>query len=119
MEAERRPDVDIEDEIDLLCRSFAPLKASRGYFTIKSVKGRVRLIGNVRSPQARRVLLDNVPHIRGVVACDGSELYDDGMIRFALGQLLPPCVVSSVPYCAVSFAGNFPGGAVAHPLIRP
>ena len=117
MEAERRPDVDIEDEIDLLCRSFAPLKASRGYFTIKSVKGRVRLIGNVRSPQARRVLLDNVPHIRGVVACDGSELYDDEMIRFAVGQLLPPGVVSSVHYGAVALTGDLPDGAVADEII--
>src|SRR5258706_3545244 len=98
MEAERRPDVDIEDEIDLLCRSFAPLKASRGYFTIKSVKGRVRLIGNVRSPQARRGLLDNVPHIPAGGACDRSGFYDDRMIRVGLGQMLAPWDVFRVTY---------------------
>jgi osmotically-inducible protein OsmY len=118
MEAERRPDVDIEEEVDLLCRSFAPLKASRGYFTVKSVKGRVKIAGNVRSPQARRVLLDNVPHIRGVVSCDGSELYDDEMIRFAVGQLLPPGVVSSVHYGAVALTGNLPDGASADEIIN-
>src|SRR5215470_1714873 len=111
MEPERRPDVDIEEEVDLLIRSFAPLKASRGYFTVKSVKGKVKIAGNVRSPQARRVLLDNVPHIRGVVSCDGTELYDDEMIRFAVGQLLPPGVVSSVHYGAVALTGDLPDGA--------
>jgi osmotically-inducible protein OsmY len=118
MEAERRPDVDIEEEVDLLIRSFAPLKASRGYFTVKSVKGRVKIAGNVRSPQARRVLLDNVPHIRGVVSCDGSELYDDEMIRFAVGQLLPPGVVSSVHYGAVALTGDLPDGASADEILN-
>lgn len=118
MEAERRPDVDIEEEVDLLIRSFAPLKASRGYFTVKSVKGKVKISGNVRSPQARRVLLDNVPHIRGVGSCDGAELYDDEMIRFAVGQLLPPGVVSSVHYGAVALTGDLPDGASADEILN-
>lgn len=110
---ERRPDVDIEEEIELLTRSFAPLKASRGYFTAKCVNGKVTVKGNVRTPQARRVLLDNIPHIRGVVECDGSELYDDEMIRFAVGQLLPPGVAASVHYGAVALTGHLPDGASA------
>jgi osmotically-inducible protein OsmY len=108
---ERRPDVDIEEEIELLTRSFAPLKASRGYFAAKSVNGKVTVKGNVRTPQARRVLLDNIPHIRGVVECNGSELYDDEMIRFAVGQLLPPGVASSIHYGAVALTGHVPDGA--------
>src|SRR5258707_9463336 len=109
--AERRPDIDIEEEIEQLTRSFAPLKASRGYFTAKSQNGHVKVVGNVRNPQARRVLMDNIPHIRGVVECDGTELYDDEMIRFAVGQLLPPGVSGSVHYGAVALAGHLPGGA--------
>jgi osmotically-inducible protein OsmY len=110
---ERRPDVDIEEEIELLIRSFAPLKASRPYFTIRSIEGNVKVEGNVRNPQARRVLLDNIPHIRGVVGCDSSQLFDDEMVRVAVGQLLPPGVVSNVHYGAVALTGKLPEGASA------
>ena len=115
---ERRPDVDIEEEIELLTRSFAPLKASRGYFTAKSVGGKVMVKGNVRTPQARRVLLDNIPHIRGVADLDGSALYDDEMIRFSVGQLLPPGVVASVHYGAVALTGHLPEGASAATIVE-
>ncbi len=115
---ERRPDVDIEEEIELLCRSFAPLKASRGYFKATSVDGHVKVHGNVRNPQARRVLLDNIPHIRGVVDCAGSDLYDDEMIRFSVGQLLPPGVLASVHYGAVALTGTLPEGASADAIVE-
>jgi osmotically-inducible protein OsmY len=110
---DRRPDEDIEEEIELLIRSFAPLKASRGYFKFKSTNGHVVLEGNVRNPQARRVLIDNVPHIRGTVDVDSSKLYDDEMVRVAVGQLLPPGVVASVHYGAVALTGQLPDGADA------
>jgi osmotically-inducible protein OsmY len=110
---ERRPDVDIEEEIGQLVRSFAPLKASYGYFAYKSSGGVVKVTGNVRTPQARRVLLDNIPRITGVVSCDNSELYDDDQIRFAVGQLLPPGIFASVHYGAVALTGRLPDGASA------
>src|SRR5258707_4713985 len=114
----RRPDVDIEEDIDQLVRSFAPLKASRGYFKVLSVNGKVKVTGNVRSPQAHRVLMDNIPHIRGVVSCDGAELYDDEMIRFAVGQLLPPGVNASVHYGAVALTGELPSGTSAQTIMK-
>src|SRR5450432_572157 len=113
----RRADEDIEEDIDQLVRGFAPLKASRGYFHVKSIKGNVKLAGNVRSPQAHRVLMDNVPGVRGVVSCDGAELYDDEMIRFATGQLLPPGVNASVHYGAVALTGELPSGASAQMIM--
>lgn len=109
----RRPDVDIEEDINALVRSFAPLKASRPYFTFQSVDGHIKLTGNVRSPQARRVLLDNVPRIKGVIDCHASDLYDDETVRFAVGQLLPPGVFSNVHYGAVALTGRLPDGASA------
>ncbi len=115
---ERRPDVDIEEEIELLIRSFAPLKASRKYFTFKSTDGNVVVEGNVRNPQARRVLLDNIPHIRGVVSCDSSRLYDDEMVRVAVGLLLPPGVLASVHYGAVALTGKLPDGASADAIMK-
>ena len=108
-----RPDEDIEEEIELLIRSFSPLKTSRGYFSYKSVDGHVTVNGNVRSPQARRVLVDNIPHIRGVVSCDSTKLVDDEMVRIAVGELLPPGVLASVHYGAVGLTGNLPEGASA------
>jgi osmotically-inducible protein OsmY len=115
--SERRPDMDIEADIDALTRSFAPLKASRGYFTVQSNNGVIKIQGNVRSPQARRVLLDNIPNVRGVISCDTSELYDDEMIRFAIGQLLPPGVLSNVHYGAVALTGQLPEGASADAVV--
>jgi len=115
---ERRPDVDIEEEIELLSRSFAPLKASRGYFKAQSVNGHIKVHGNVRTPQARRVLLDNIPHIRGVVDCDGDELYDDQMIFFAVGQLLPPGVLANVHYGAVALTGSLPDGVNSDTIVN-
>ncbi len=112
-----RPDEDIEEEIELLIRSFSPLKSSRGYFTYKSVDGHVVVEGNVRSPQARRVLLDNIPHIRGVVSCDSAKLVDDEMVRIAVGELLPPGVLASVHFGAVALTGNLPDGASADTII--
>jgi osmotically-inducible protein OsmY len=108
---DRRPDVDIEEEIELLIRSFAPLKASRSYFTAKSTGGHVVLAGNIRSPQARRVLVDNIPHIKGVSSVDSTNLYDDEMVRLAVGQLLPAGIVASVHYGAVALTGELPVGA--------
>jgi osmotically-inducible protein OsmY len=113
-----RPDVDIEEEIGQLVRSFSPLKASRGYFTFRSVNGHVTLEGNVRNPQARRVLLDNIPRIQGVEQVDHSKLYDDEMIRFAVGQLLPPGVFASVQYGAVALTGRLPAGASAETITQ-
>ncbi len=115
---DRRPDLDIEEEIELLIRSFAPLKASRGYFKFKSTNGHVTVEGNVRNPQARRVLLDNIPHIRGVVSCDSTKLYDDEMVRVAVGELLPPGVLASVHYGAVALTGHLPEGASADTIVK-
>ncbi len=115
---ERRPDVDIEEEIGQLVRSFSPLKASRSYFTYKTSGGHVKVSGNVRSPQARRVLLDNIPRIKGVVSCDGSELYDDEMVRFAVGQLLPPGVFANVHFGAVALTGRLPDSASADTIVN-
>jgi len=109
--SERRPDEDIEEEIGTLIRTYPPLKASRPYFTFQARNGHVKLTGNVLSPQARQVLCDNVPRIQGVKGCDCSELYDDEMVRFAVGQILPPGVVVSVRYGTVALTGQLPDGA--------
>lgn len=114
---ERRPDVDIEEEIELLIRSFAPLKASRGYFSVKCTDGHVVVAGNIRSPQARRVLLDNLPHIRGVVNVDSTNLFDDEMVRLSVGQLLPAGVLASVHYGAVALTGQLPAGVSADLIV--
>jgi osmotically-inducible protein OsmY len=115
---EKRSDLDIQEDIEALVRGFAPLKASRGYFSAQSVNGKVILKGNVRNPQARRVLLDNVPHIPGVALCDASELYDDEMIRFAVGQLLPPGISSNVHYGSVALVGKLPDGVSADAVVE-
>jgi osmotically-inducible protein OsmY len=116
--SDRRPDVDVEEEIELLIRSFSPLKVSRSHFTFKSVDGHIAVEGNVRSPQARRVLIDNIPHIRGVVSCDSSRLFDDETVRLAVGELLPPGVSASVLYGTVALTGDLPEGASADTIVK-
>jgi osmotically-inducible protein OsmY len=115
---DRRPDLDIEEDIGRLITSFAPLKASRGYFTFQSENGYVRVSGNVHTPQARRVLLDNIPRIKGVVGTELTDLYDDEMVRFAIGQLLPPGVLATVHYGAVALTGTLPDGASESTIVQ-
>jgi osmotically-inducible protein OsmY len=108
---ELRPDVDVEDDIRQLIRSFAPLKASRDYFDFQSENGVVKLWGNVRTTQARRVLLDNIPRIPGVTRCEAHGLFADEDLRFEVAQLLPPGVYSNVHYGTVTLSGKLPEGA--------
>lgn len=116
-QVERRPDVDIGEDIDELIASFAPLKASRPYFAVRIDGGTVRLEGNVRSPQARLVLLNNVPRIPGVVGMDPSQLYDDDTIRFAVGQVLPPGLFASVQFGVVALTGRLAQGVSADAIL--
>lgn len=116
--ATHRPDVDIEEDIAELIRSYSPLKASRQYFNYKSQGGSVILDGNVRSPQARRVLVDNIPHIPGVTGLDANGLFDDETVRIGVGARLPTGVFANVHYGAVALTGRLPEGMSAQDLIN-
>lgn len=116
-QVERRPDVDIEEDIDELIASFAPLKASRPYFDYRIEEGIVKLEGNVRSPQARLVLLNNIPRIPGVLGMEPSQLYDDDSIRFAVGQVMPPGLFASVQFGVVALTGKLPPGVSSDAII--
>lgn len=118
MSIEVRPDVDIEDDIHRLIGTFAPLKASRSYFYFKSENGKITLHGNVRSPQAKRVLLDNVPRVAGVVSHEASDLFDDEEVKFRVAQLMPPGVFANVHYGAVTLTGTLPEGAKAEAIAK-
>jgi osmotically-inducible protein OsmY len=109
--------VDIEEDVDELVSSFAPLKASRPHFDIRIEDGIVKLEGNVRSPQARLVLLNNIPRIPGVLGMDPSQLYDDETIRFAVGQVLPPGLFASVQFGVVALTGKLPAGVSSDAIV--
>lgn len=114
----QRPDMDIEEDIRQLINSFPPLKASRPYFTFHSQQGRVVFTGNVRGAQARRVLVENTPRIQGVLGVDATNFYDDEMVRFAVGHMLPPGVFASVQYGAVALTGRLAGGVSAETILH-
>lgn len=97
----QRPDSDIEEDIRIFARSYDPLKQARGHFDFSSKNGHVTLRGNVRTMQARRVLVDNVPDIPGVVSMDARGLYDDETLRIELGKVLPPGVLVRINYGSV------------------
>jgi hypothetical protein len=104
----KRPDMDIEEDINLIFRHFAPLKAARGFIAYQSHDGYVTVSGNVGSPQAKHVLLDRIKLIPGVVDCEANSLYDDETIRIGLGNLLPDGVSANVLYGTVVLFGKLP-----------
>ncbi len=114
----RRPDEDIEEDITDLIRRYPPLRASRPFFTFAALRGVVKFMGNVRTPQERHVLAERLPHIAGVQGVDLNELYDDEQVRFAVGKLLPYGVYATVHYGAVALTGRLPEGLSAEPLIE-
>lgn len=103
-----RPASDIEEDIREFIRTYDPLKQSRAHFSFEARDGHVILKGHVKSAQARRVLVDNVPDIKGVVSMDASQLYDDETLRLEIGKVVPPGVLARVNY----------GSVVLQPLIE-
>ncbi|HRE46120.1 MAG TPA: BON domain-containing protein [Aggregatilineales bacterium] len=112
-----RPDVDIEEDIKQIINTFTPLKTSKPYFTLQVSNGVVTVQGNVRNPQARRVLLDNAPRITGVQKVDASAFFDDEQVRYDVGGVLPPGVHASVLFGAVALTGKLPEHATAEAII--
>jgi len=106
---QQRPDVDIEEDIRKFIRSYDPVKQARGHFEFSCQNGNVKVWGNVRSMQAKRVLIDNIyPDISGVVSLDASQLYDDESLRLEIGQLIPDGVLIRMNYGSVVV--TFPRG---------
>ncbi len=113
-----RPDVDIEEAIAQSVRTYGPLKASRGFFSYHVNHGAITLTGNVRSPQARRMLLNTLPSIAGVTTLNAAQLFDDEAIRMAVGKLIPDGVFANVMVGAVALTGTLPAGASLDELRR-
>lgn len=113
-----RPIHDIEEDIRRFIRTYDPLKQARPYFEVLVAEdGFVTLRGHVRSVQARRVLVDNVPEILGVTGLDESQLYDDETLRLNLGRLLPRGIRARVNFGHVALHGALPGGVDAAEVI--
>lgn len=112
-----RPDVDIEQEIIGIIRSYPPLKVSRPHFEFHAKDGSVTFTGNLRTPQERTVLENAVRRITGVKSADFSQLVDDEMVRFRVGHILPPGVFATVHLGGVALTGHLPEGADAATLI--
>jgi osmotically-inducible protein OsmY len=113
-----RPASDIEEDIRDLIRSYDPLKQARPFLDFHVEDGKVTLSGHVRSMQARRVFVDNVPDIPGVKKMDDKKLYDDETLRLDIGKVLPRGVRVRVNYGAVTIAGQLPADASAEDIIR-
>jgi len=111
-----RSDLDIAEDIHKFIRTYAPLVQARPFIEAEVHEGRVTLRGHTRSPQARRVLVDNVPDIAGVVALDASQLYDDETLRLELGKVLPRGVRVRVNFGGVAVGGVLPAGTTAEDI---
>ncbi len=114
----RRPAEDIAEDIAALIRRFPPLSQSRHWFTCEVADGAVTLRGNIKSAIARRVLLDNVPDIPGVVAVHADDLHSDEDLRRQIGRLVPPGVLVQVDFGRVILSGSLPPRRKPESLIR-
>ena len=101
-----RSDEGIIEDIRALIRSYDPLKASREAFDFSVMNGVVRLEGHVQNKRSYRVLMDNVPDIKGVQAVDDSNLYDDETLMYNVGQLLPRGIRVRVDHGDVTLIGK-------------
>jgi osmotically-inducible protein OsmY len=113
-----RPAEDIAEDIAALIRSYPPLAQSRHWFTWDVAEGVVTLRGNIKSAIAQRVLLDNAPHIPGVIRVDADDLHNDEDLRLKLASLLPPGIGVRVDYGRVLVSGTLPPRHKAEALIK-
>ena len=84
----------VADEVILghirdLIRSYDPLRANRETLVVHVMNGVVRLEGYVSTKRSRRVLMDNIPTMAGVMAVDDKQLYDDETMTMQVAQVLP------------------------------
>jgi hypothetical protein len=113
-----RPDIDIEEDLHTIIRNYAPLQMSRPYFSFKSHDGIIHINGTVRTPQTRRVLVENAARISGVRGIDDSDLYDDDQVRVEVGSLLPPGAYASVHGGVVALTGSLPANQNVSALVE-
>jgi len=112
-----RPDVDFEGDLQQLVRNYPPLHMSRQYFTFQVQDGNVTVVGNVRSLQAKWMLVERVPRIAGVKRVDVSRLYDDETVAVAIADHLPAGLYATVYYGMVALTGTLPLHADAPALM--
>ena len=107
----RRPDVDIQADIERNMLNYPPLAKDRHSIHIQVNEGTVKLSGHVQTPNTRHFFVNAVPTVEGVVAVDSGELYDDESIRLEVGRLLPLGVnVGRCQYGNVVLVGRLPDG---------
>lgn len=107
----------IAQQIRDFIRTYDPVKASRPSFTFSVINGVVRLEGYVANRREYRVLLDNIPHMPGVVAVDDAMLYDDESLSLTLAHYLPLGVRIRVEDGTVSLMGHIQDDTNAMELI--
>jgi osmotically-inducible protein OsmY len=112
-----RPDIDIEEDIREFIRGYPPLRQATPHLEFHSKEGVVTLSSHVRSVQAKRVLIDNVPDIAGVTQVDSTRLYDDESIRLDLGRVLPRGVMVRVNFGHITVYGELPANEDADVIV--
>lgn len=103
-----RPDVDIEEDINASLRQFSPLQTARIFYEVQSTNGNVEVRGNSGSLVAKRVLLEVIRRVVGVVDVDMSNLYDDETLLQKIGAIVPYGVLVNVHFGTVVLVGKLP-----------
>lgn len=105
-----RTDEDILEDVHQLVRSYQPLKMAQQHFHCQVRSGVVKISGHINSQLNRRLFLQNLPDIEGVMAVDDSELFDDETLRLTIAGLLPSGIRLRVSYGVVALSGHLPVG---------
>ena len=114
----RRPDIDIQADIERMMLNYPPLAKDRHSVHVEVNDGAVRVFGHVQTPNTRRYFLNSIPAVEGVTAVDGAELFEDESIRLEVGRLLLTGVnVGRCQYGNVVLVGRLPPGANADELV--
>jgi osmotically-inducible protein OsmY len=104
-------------DIHDLVRSYDPLNAAKEYLKFQVMNGVVRVTGHVQGARQKKVLLDNLPNIRGVMAVDDTDLHADDSILYHVGTLLPRGVRARVSFGDVYLIGKRPDDVNVNELI--
>ncbi|MBI5671007.1 MAG: BON domain-containing protein [Chloroflexi bacterium] len=115
----RRPDVDIQADIERLLLTYPPLTKDRHSIQVQVQDGAVTVTGHVQTPNTRRYFLNLIPTVEGVTSVDATRLFDDESIRLEVGRLLPTGVrVGRFQYGNVVLTGRLPDDVNADDLLE-
>lgn len=113
-----RPDVDIEEDIQRIMRTYPPLSHDSHRIQVQVQDGSVTISGYVKALQTARYLRNRIATTPGVRAVNADALFDDESIRLQVGRVIPVGVYVNPEYGAVILSGKPPSDVSVEDLVK-